>query len=178
MTDRGGKTQQMNRGEKTFQGGWREPYTQKSRGLDMPPGRSVPWGWERRTVWLEVKRQAWSPLLHYDLSITWSPTKDFYRLPFSLSILHKEIPTLGNFLKMARVLGFLQSINSLTTIGRSRIHGTSLAVQRLKLRASTARGAGSIPGWGTKIPQIPHATWCHKKTKQKQKNKIQEATNV
>ena len=30
--------------------------------------------------------------------------------------------------------------------------GTSLAVQWLRLHASTAGGAGSIPGWGTKIP--------------------------
>ena len=34
--------------------------------------------------------------------------------------------------------------------------GTSLAVQRLRLRAFTAEGAGSIPGHGTKIPQ---AAW-------------------
>ena len=30
---------------------------------------------------------------------------------------------------------------------------TSLAVQWLRLRASTAGGAGSIPGQGTKIPR-------------------------
>ena len=30
---------------------------------------------------------------------------------------------------------------------------TSLAVQWLRLHASTARGTGSIPGWGTKITQ-------------------------
>ena len=30
--------------------------------------------------------------------------------------------------------------------------GTSLAVQWLRLRASTAGGTGSIPDWGTKIP--------------------------
>ena len=35
--------------------------------------------------------------------------------------------------------------------------GTSLVVQWLRLRASTAGGAGSIPGRGTKIP---HAAWC------------------
>ena len=34
--------------------------------------------------------------------------------------------------------------------------GTSLVVQRLRLRASTAGGTGSIPGRGTKIP---HAAW-------------------
>ena len=30
--------------------------------------------------------------------------------------------------------------------------GISLVVQWLRLRASTAGGKGSIPGWGTKIP--------------------------
>ena len=38
--------------------------------------------------------------------------------------------------------------------------GTSLAVQWLRLCASTAGGVGSIPGWGTKIP---HAV-CHGQT--------------
>ena len=33
---------------------------------------------------------------------------------------------------------------------------TSLVVQWLRLRASTAGGMGSIPGWGTKIL---HAVW-------------------
>ena len=32
--------------------------------------------------------------------------------------------------------------------------GTSLAVQRLELHASTAKGASSIPGWETKILQV------------------------
>ena len=38
--------------------------------------------------------------------------------------------------------------------------GTSLVVQWLRLRASTAGGTGLIPGWGTKIP---HAVWPKKK---------------
>ena len=38
--------------------------------------------------------------------------------------------------------------------------GYSLAVQCLGLHAFTAEGAGSIPGWGTKIPQAAH---CGKK---------------
>ena len=42
--------------------------------------------------------------------------------------------------------------------------GTSLAIQWLRLHASTPRGAGSIPGWGTKIP---HA--ATKKFKNKEK---------
>ena len=40
--------------------------------------------------------------------------------------------------------------------------GTSLAVQWLRLCASNAGGAGSIPGRGTKVP---HATWCGQKNK-------------
>ena len=35
-------------------------------------------------------------------------------------------------------------------------HGNSLVVQWLALQASTARGMGSIPGWGTKTL---YATW-------------------
>lgn len=40
--------------------------------------------------------------------------------------------------------------------------GTSLAIQWLRLHASTPRGAGSIPGWGTKIP---HASGLKKRNK-------------
>ena len=40
--------------------------------------------------------------------------------------------------------------------------GTSLEVQRLRLCASTAGSAGSIPGRGTKVP---HAAWCGQKVK-------------
>ena len=45
--------------------------------------------------------------------------------------------------------------------------GTFLAVQWLRLWASTAGGEGSISGQGTKIP---YATWCVQK---KKKIKIQ-----
>ena len=39
--------------------------------------------------------------------------------------------------------------------------GTPLVFQWLRLHAPNARGMGSIPGWGTKIP---HATgWGQKK---------------
>ena len=34
-----------------------------------------------------------------------------------------------------------------------RLLGTSLAVQWVGLSTFTAEGPGSIPGWGTKIPQ-------------------------
>ena len=40
--------------------------------------------------------------------------------------------------------------------------GTSLAVQWLGVCALTAMGPGSIPGWGTKIPQ---AAWRSQKEK-------------
>ena len=50
-----------------------------------------------------------------------------------------------------------------STIIRNRtFHGTSLAVQWLRLCASTARGVGSIPGRGTKIP---YAARCDQKKK-------------
>ena len=38
--------------------------------------------------------------------------------------------------------------------------GVSLAVQWLSLRAANAKGAGGIPGQGTKIL---HAAWCRAK---------------
>ena len=41
--------------------------------------------------------------------------------------------------------------------------GTSLQVQLLRLRASTAGGTDSIPGWGT---EISHAAW-HGQNKRK-----------
>ena len=41
-------------------------------------------------------------------------------------------------------------------------------VQWLKLCASTVGGAGSIPGWGTKIP---HALWYSQKTNKLKKKK-------
>ena len=47
-----------------------------------------------------------------------------------------------------------------TTILRKRKKGTSLAVQWLRICASTAGGTGSVPGWGTKIP---HAARCGQK---------------
>ena len=41
-------------------------------------------------------------------------------------------------------------------------------VQWLGLCALTAEGPGSIPGWGTKIPQ---AAWCGKKKNKNKNNK-------
>ena len=55
-----------------------------------------------------------------------------------------------------------------------KIVGTSLAVQWLRLRASNAGGAGSIPGWGT---EILHAVRCSQKKKRKEKEKIVNVTH-
>ena len=44
----------------------------------------------------------------------------------------------------------------------------SLMDQWLGLCASTSRGPGSIPGWGTKMP---HATFMAKKKRRKEKKK-------
>ena len=45
--------------------------------------------------------------------------------------------------------------------------GNSLGVQWLGLRSITAESPGSIPGWGTKIPQ---AVWLGQKNKKEKKN--------
>ena len=49
---------------------------------------------------------------------------------------------------------------------QSHTTGTSLVVQRLRLCASTAGGAGSIPGLGIKIP---HAAWFSQRNKKNPK---------
>ena len=49
--------------------------------------------------------------------------------------------------------------------------GNSLAVQCLELRTLTAKGPGSIPGRGTKIPQ---AVGCGQKEKKLQKKSADE----
>ena len=46
--------------------------------------------------------------------------------------------------------------------------GTSLAVQWLRFRASSAGGAGSIPGLGTKIPHAARPKKLKKKKKKKE----------
>jgi len=51
--------------------------------------------------------------------------------------------------------------------------GTFLAVQWLRLWASTAGGEGSISGQGTKIP---YATWCVQKKKKNQNSKYNNNT--
>ena len=54
--------------------------------------------------------------------------------------------------------------------------GTSLAVQWLGLRASTARALGLVAGWGTKIPQP--ARCSQKKKKKKILNSITSAKTL
>ena len=49
--------------------------------------------------------------------------------------------------------------------------GTSLAVQWLRLHASSAGGCGSIPGRGTKIP---HAARRGQKIKKRNKDKAED----
>ena len=46
-------------------------------------------------------------------------------------------------------------------------HRTSLVVQWLRLRASTAGGTGSIPHWGR---FMGHAVWCNQKKKKEKKS--------
>ena len=53
--------------------------------------------------------------------------------------------------------------------------GTSLAVQWLRLSAANAGGAGSSPGWGTKIP---HATQQGQKKPHKKQNKTDKGTTT
>ena len=54
---------------------------------------------------------------------------------------------------------------------RSERSGTSLAVQWLRLCTSSAGGAGSIPGQGTRIL---HAAWYGQKRKTEKKKKVPE----
>ena len=49
-------------------------------------------------------------------------------------------------------------------------NGTSLVVQWLRLRASSAGAVGSIPGRGTKIQRAKHKIQNKKKKKRKPKN--------
>ena len=51
-----------------------------------------------------------------------------------------------------------------------KVLGTFLVVQWLRLHASNARGTGSIPGQGTKIPQ---AVQCHQKKKKDPSTSLQ-----
>ena len=57
---------------------------------------------------------------------------------------------------------------------RSQKQGTSLAVQWLRLCASTAEGTGSIPGQGTKIP---HATE-HSQKKKDDDDEVAASNNI
>ena len=56
-------------------------------------------------------------------------------------------------------------VGSQELLFKSKIVGTSLAVQWLSLRTSTAGGTGSIPSWGTKIPRVVQCGQKKKKSK-------------
>lgn len=58
--------------------------------------------------------------------------------------------------------GLLSGFLALDTPFKIRSPGTSLTVQWSRLRTSSADGSGSIPGWGTKTPQV---TWYSPKKK-------------
>ena len=60
------------------------------------------------------------------------------------------------------ILFFVLKISQFFCV-QNKFLGTCLAVQWLGLCALIAEGMGSIPVWGTKIPQ---AMWCGQKTKQ------------
>ena len=48
-------------------------------------------------------------------------------------------------------------------------------VQWLGLCAFTAEGLGSVPGWGTKIPQV---VWCGQKKKKKRLKKKRSCAHM
>ena len=52
-----------------------------------------------------------------------------------------------------KTLWYIQRIEYYAAVKKNEV-GTSLVVQWLRLCASTARGPGSIPGWGTKILRV------------------------
>ena len=65
------------------------------------------------------------------------------------------------------------SLQTTSIAGEKKRVGKSPASQGLGLCAFTAKGPGSIPGWGTKIPQ---AAWCGQKHQTKP-NKYKLTTN-
>ena len=67
---------------------------------------------------------------------------------------------------MIYILYFIKLHNKPTPISSFPKEKTEgLPWQCLGLRASTARGTGSIPGWGTKIPQAV----CHGQEKKRER---------
>ena len=57
---------------------------------------------------------------------------------------------------------------------RNQISGNSLVVQWLGLCAFPAEGSGSIPGQGTKIPQVAQCSQKRKKSPEEEKKKKKE----
>ena len=60
----------------------------------------------------------------------------------------------------SHLVSHIGSLESPDVLFKETVVGTSLAVQWLRLWASTVGGTGSTPGQGTKIP---FATWCSQK---------------
>ena len=84
-----------------------------------------------------------------------------------LYILQKYlVETHLNFSCFEELESFIRLTLSVEMLQSLHCHGNSLAIQWLGLRAFTAEGPGSIPGWGTKIPQ---ATQCGQKFKKQKK---------
>ena len=54
-------------------------------------------------------------------------------------------------------------------MSKEREMGNSLEVQLLRLGDFTAEGMGSIPGWGTKIPQ---SLQCDQKKREREKHNL------
>ena len=66
--------------------------------------------------------------------------------------------------------------SALTLLGKkNRSPGTSLVIQWLRLRTSTAGGTGLIPGRGTKIS---HASWYDQKKQTKKKTEEEEPGHI
>ena len=55
------------------------------------------------------------------------------------------------FDNMVKSIDYIWMLNQSCILGFKKERGTSLAVQWLRLQASTAGGIDSIPSWGTKI---------------------------
>lgn len=65
---------------------------------------------------------------------------------------------------------------SLSTF-KNKLQSNSLAAQWSELCALTAKGAGLILGWGTKIPELHGSTETKKKTKQNKTTQKSKDTN-
>ena len=95
----------------------------------------------------------------------WGSTAKLAWISFSFfTVLQKEDSFLLQILAASAydIFSFLIKSRTFTFSLKGSTLGNSLAVQWLGLHALTAEGPGSIPGWGTKIPQ---AVQCDQKNK-------------